>query len=34
MTATGLHITVGVGGLLTLIVGIAVWLWMPKKLSG
>lgn len=34
MTATGLHITVSVGEFLTLIVGIAVWLWLPKKLSG
>lgn len=34
MTATGLRITASVGELLTLIVGIAVWLWSPKKLSG
>lgn len=29
---TGLHIAVGVGGLLTLIVGIAAWTWLPRKL--
>lgn len=29
---TGLHIAVGVGGLLTLIVGIVAWLWLPRKL--
>lgn len=28
----GLHIAVGVGGLLTLIVGIIAWLWLPRKL--
>lgn len=28
----GLHIAVGVGGLLTLIVGIVAWLWLPRKL--
>lgn len=32
MKATDLHITVEVGGLLTLMVGIAVRLWLPKKL--
>jgi DHA2 family multidrug resistance protein-like MFS transporter len=29
---TGLHIAVGVGGLLTLVVGIAAWIWLPRKL--
>ncbi len=29
---TGLHIAVGVGGLLTLIVGIVAWVWLPRKL--
>jgi DHA2 family multidrug resistance protein-like MFS transporter len=29
---TGLHIAVGVGGLLTLIVGVIAWLWLPRKL--
>lgn len=28
----GLHIAVGVGGLLTLIVGIIAWFWLPRKL--
>lgn len=28
----GLHLAVGVGGLLTLIVSIAAWLWLPRKL--
>lgn len=30
---TGLHIAVGVGGLLTLIVGIVAWLWLPRTLQ-
>lgn len=29
---TGLHTAVGVGGLLTLIVGIIAWFWLPRKL--
>lgn len=29
---TGLHVAVGTGGLLTLAVGIAAWLWLPRKL--
>ena len=29
---TGLHIAVGVGGLLTLIVGMVAWFWLPRKL--
>lgn len=29
---TGLHIAVGIGGLLTLIVGMIAWLWLPRKL--
>ena len=29
---TGLHLAVGVGGLLTLIVGITAWIWLPRKL--
>ncbi|MBN9235047.1 MULTISPECIES: MFS transporter [Phyllobacteriaceae] len=29
---TGLHVVVGVGGLLMLILGIVTWLWLPKKL--
>lgn len=28
----GLHMAVGVGGLLTLILGIVAWLWLPRKL--
>ncbi|WP_025029263.1 MFS transporter [Nitratireductor aquibiodomus] len=28
----GLHIAVGIGGLLTLIVGIVAWLWLPRNL--
>lgn len=28
----GLHIAVGAGGLLTLIVGMIAWLWLPSKL--
>lgn len=29
---TGLHFAVGIGGLLTLIVGVIAWLWLPSKL--
>jgi MFS transporter, DHA2 family, multidrug resistance protein len=29
---TGLHIAVGVGGLLMLVVGIIAWLWLPRNL--
>lgn len=29
---TGLHLAVGVGGLLTLVVGITAWIWLPRKL--
>lgn len=29
---SGLHLAVGVGGMLTLLVGIAAWLWLPRKL--
>ena len=29
---TGLHVAVGVGGMLTLIVGIVAWLWLPRTL--
>ncbi|WP_281037357.1 MULTISPECIES: MFS transporter [unclassified Rhizobium] len=29
---TGLHIAIGTGGMLTLIVGVIAWLWLPKKL--
>ncbi|KQR62506.1 MFS transporter [Acidovorax sp. Leaf160] len=28
----GLHLAVGLGGLLTLLVGIAAWFWLPRKL--
>jgi DHA2 family multidrug resistance protein-like MFS transporter len=29
---TGLHVAVGVGGLITLILGMVAWLWLPRKL--
>ena len=29
---SGLHLAVSVGGLLTLLVGIVAWLWLPRKL--
>lgn len=29
---SGLHLAVGVGGLLTLLVGIVAWHWLPRKL--
>jgi DHA2 family multidrug resistance protein-like MFS transporter len=29
---SGLHLAVGAGGLLTLLVGIVAWLWLPRKL--
>ncbi|MBB1626134.1 MFS transporter [Achromobacter sp. UMC71] len=31
---SGLHWAVGVGGLLTLLVGIAAWRWLPRQLPG
>lgn len=29
---SGLHVAMGVGGLLTLLVGIVAWVWLPRKL--
>jgi DHA2 family multidrug resistance protein-like MFS transporter len=29
---SGLHLAVGVGGLLTLLVGAVAWFWLPRKL--
>lgn len=31
---TGLHVAVGIGGLLTLAIGIIAWLWLPRTLPG
>ena len=31
---SGLHLAVGVGGLLTLLVGIVAWLWLPRSAPG
>lgn len=28
---TGLHVAAGVGGLLTLVMGIVAWLWLPRR---
>lgn len=31
---SGLHVAAGAGGLLMLLVGLAAWIWLPRKLPG